>query len=109
MVQHFYKISRKESKTYLLFPITAKVVNVWLRFETDMQQLKLNDIQTIFSIKGDIAAEGQIFVASKEQLDRNTKKSAQSSRLNQEIVNNIIDQEKLHNRSEKGKPAFSVK
>lgn len=55
-----------------------------------MQQLKLNDIQTIFSIKADIAAEGHILVGSKEQLDRNTKKSAHSSRLDQDKVSNTL-------------------
>ena len=31
-----------------------------------MQQLRLNDLQTILSIKADIAAEGQIIVATKQ-------------------------------------------
>jgi hypothetical protein len=50
------------------------------RFEKDLERSKIGDFESIFNVKGDLAAEGEITVGKKDVLERSRNKVPMTSR-----------------------------
>lgn len=81
MVKGFHQIPREKSQAHFLHPVSAKVYNPICRFEQEIIKFKISDFESIFNVKGDIVAEGEIIVNTKEMLDRSRRRTVpQTSR-----------------------------
>jgi hypothetical protein len=65
-----HQIPRKNTQTYSLFSLPGKVLLITSRFEKDLERNRLGEFESLFNVRGDLIAEGEIVVGKKEGLDR---------------------------------------
>ena len=90
MEQGFYQVPREESTSYSLLSGTHTVSNQLSSFIKEVGKTKVSDFDSIFAIKGDLAAEGEIVVAKRENLDRSRHRVPQTSRTEPARPENLV-------------------